>query len=102
MGGKGKQMGIVPQATVHSSLVALAWFAWHSMPASHANAKSDGTARSDRQAENQNRRIEGKPSGVLTEVHDVVAADGAVVHHDVCGSANEDEIESDRTNSSEN
>ena len=22
-----------PQATVHSSVVALAWFAWHSMPA---------------------------------------------------------------------
>jgi hypothetical protein len=31
----------------------------------------------------------------------VVAADGAVVHHDVWGGANEEEIESDRTNSSE-
>jgi len=38
---------------------------------------------------------------VLTEVHDVVAADGAVVHHDVWGRANEEEIEVRSTNSRE-
>jgi len=32
-GKKTLEIGFVPQATVHSSLVALAWFAWHSMPA---------------------------------------------------------------------
>jgi len=38
---------------------------------------------------------------VLTEVHDVVAADGTVVDHDVCGRENEDETKSNRTNSRE-
>jgi hypothetical protein len=28
----GNHRRSVPQATVHSSLVALAWFAWHSIP----------------------------------------------------------------------
>jgi len=59
-------------------------------------------ARSDQSTKPEQIEGEGRTrGGVPTEVHDVVAADGAVVHHDVCGRENEDETKSNRTNSRE-
>jgi hypothetical protein len=43
-------------------------------------------ARLDQSTKPEQIEGEGRTrGGVLTKVHDVVAADGAVVHHDVCG-----------------
>lgn len=59
----------IPQATVHSSLVAEAWFAWHSMP---------------KELRVSERRTFCYRSGVvLTEIHDVIPANGTVVDHNV-------------------
>ena len=51
--------GTVPHATVHSSLVALAWFAWHSMPASERTYQIDETLIADRQPERKKVSREG-------------------------------------------
>ena len=59
----------MPHATVHSSLVADAWLAWHSMPST--------SGESDQQMSSQVRQP--------TEIHDMVSTDGAVVHNDIPG-----------------
>ncbi len=66
----GRRTLQIPQATVHSSDVAEAWLAWHSIPAKSIS-KTVHIAMP-------------KTTGIwLTEIHDVVAADGAVIHDNV-------------------
>jgi hypothetical protein len=53
----------IPQATVHSSLVAEAWLAWHSMPLVTLV------------------KIITVEVEILTQIHDVVSADSTVIHN---------------------
>jgi len=60
----------MPQAALHSSEVAETWFAWQSMP-----VKFDFNILIV--------YFVGEGSGTLTEIHDMVPTDGAVVNDDV-------------------
>lgn len=61
----------MPQATVHSSLVADAWLAWHSIPAMMTFGQYA-------------RSLAPEPREVArTEIHNMVAADRAIVDDDV-------------------
>ena len=91
----------MPHATVHSSADAADWFAWHSMPAPGVSAVAAGAGEGrgacrEEVSPRGGRRGDGVGSkncggrrglrvrgGARTKIHDVVATDGAVVHHDV-------------------
>jgi len=71
----------LPQATVHSSLVALAWLAWHSIPNNkpkHKNEISINIQHHRYKFQNQSIVLR------LTKIHDVVSADRTVVNNDIC------------------
>lgn len=61
-----------PRAIVHSSFVDDSWFAWHSMPGAR-RVSADGAAC--------------RAAAPHTEIHDVVAANRACVHVNVCRGA---------------
>ena len=54
---------------MHSSLVADAWFAWHSMP--------------EEKKKEIFSKVKRKRNQRLTEVHDVITTDGTVVDDDI-------------------
>ena len=75
-------------ATVHSSLVAEAWCAWHSMPARRRRGlvkirPTHGCFQQHMQRDTLAHTATERHGLQLTEIHDVIAANSAIVYNDV-------------------